>query len=167
MSKLCLITMLGGGEGEGGGLPHPSHPIHIPGPEPGHPIVIPVPPDLPERPVDPGFGVTPPVDPGFGGGRPAGGVPHPSHPIAPGGERPTPPIYLPILPPGEPTHPIVLPPAGPGKPPVVGGGPGKPPDGKPPDVGGGKPPLFELRYSLVYGWVLVPTFGEPDATPKR
>jgi hypothetical protein len=102
-----------------GAPPYPAHPI-VPGP------------------VDPGYGVSGPIDPGYG-------VPLPpvvSHPIAPGGERPShqpvPPTYpvdpdydLPVPPtvwpqpprpvdpsygvpvPISPTHPIYLPPVGP------------------------------------------------------
>ena len=135
MSKLALITLLGG-DGDGGGIPHPSHPITLPGLEPGHPIVIPPPPEA-SHPIDPG------------------GVPHPGHELPPGGERPTHPIYLPILPPGEPSHPIALPPGTPGN---------ELPEG---------PPLFTLRWSVKFGWVLVPTWTDkpnpptPPPSPKR
>jgi hypothetical protein len=99
----------------------------------------------------------------------AGGGEHPSHPIAPGGPTPTPPIYYPpSVPPGYwgggnvpmPTPPIYLPPSGGGSPvypahpiapggppPVVWPGPGYPahpiaPGGPPPGYWGGvAPPL--------------------------
>jgi hypothetical protein len=153
MSKLCLITVLGGGDEGGGGIPEPSHPIVLPGDEPSHPIVIPPPPEAgighPSHPIAGVPGGERPTHPIAPGGE------RPTHPIAPGGggERPSHPIYLPILDPGEPTHPIVLPPVEPGKPthPIA------PP---PPDV-----PLFVLRWSAVYGWVLVPVGAKPPAGP--
>jgi hypothetical protein len=97
---------------------------------------------LPGYPVDPGFGVgAPPVDPGYGRPDYGGGRPDNSLPIAPG--RPSHPIHWPpVTPdntlPGEVpvvSLPIILPEGG-----------TKPVE---PDT------LFELKWSPIYGWVLV------------
>jgi len=104
-------------------------------------------------PVDPGWGVRPPVDPGWGQGHPSPPHPwfpghvgggHPAHPL------PTPPPVTPdntlpdTAPPPQVSLPIVLPPD-----PVVD-------DTR----------LFELKYSVRYGWVLVPVEDE-TAQPKK
>jgi hypothetical protein len=87
--------------------------------------------ELPGRPVDPGFGVPHPgfpVDPGYGVPVPPG---VPTHPIAPGGERPDhglpPGVQLPIFipPDGRPAHPIF---------PVLPSRPSRPTKPVPPDA---------------------------------
>jgi hypothetical protein len=141
-ARLALITFL---DGDGGG--HPDHTL----------------PGGPPSAVDPGFGVRPPVDPGYGQGHPL-----PPHPWRPGhgfpgrpdqglpgsGAYPTPgPVPPPVTPdntlpegsaPPTISLPIVLPPD-----PVVD-----------------TERLFELKYSVRYGWVLVPVEDEV-AQPKK
>jgi hypothetical protein len=168
MSQLAIITLLGG-DGD------PSHPIVIPPPSPGvptPPIVIPNPdPGDPSHPIV----IPPPVDSGGEPTHPIAPGGGPTHPIAPGGGGgvPTPPIYVPIVPPSEPTHPIVLPPESPGTPthPIAPGG-GKPtqpiaPGGERPSTGPvPEIPQFELRWSARLGFVLVPVKA-PVAGPKK
>ena len=128
---------------------------------------------LPERPVDPGYGVEAPVDPGYGvgiGGRP----PRPSHPIARPG-RPVDPGYgvdegghvdnsLPEA--GTPEHPIVLPPdPEPGSPsnPIVL--PGTPDQSLPP----GAVPKNVVVWVPGRGYIVVQpggAGGPPAAQPK-
>jgi hypothetical protein len=150
-----------------------------PGLTPGYP--------LPQPPLYPSTGPGFPTHPIAPGGQPpgiwGGAPPWVSHPIAPGGQPPYPsqgPGFPtnPIAPggsPGHPSHPIALPPIGPdntlppSSPPPVVSLPIVLPD--PPE----RDQKFELKYSPVYGWVLVPvggTAGRPDntlpptATPK-
>jgi len=141
-SRLVLLTFL---DGPSGGYPDntlPTPPVY-----PSH--------GLPGIPVDPGFGVRPPgVDPGYGQGHPFPG--HPSHPIH------TPPVY----PSGQPVFPPVtidntLPDSGNTQPPQISLPIVLPPEinPAPPD----KPQRFELKYSVRYGWVLVPV---ESAEPK-
>jgi hypothetical protein len=115
-------------------------------------------------PVDPGFGVRPPVDPGYGrpgwgppdpgygkpdwGGRPDNSLPRPPHYPTPGPVPPpvTPDNTLPpTVPPPHISLPIYLP---------AGEGPVDPDEAR-----------FELKYTVRYGWVLVPV-GEDVAEPK-
>lgn len=143
-SKLALITFLDDGR----------HPVDPGFGRPGG-----------GGPVDPGWGVRPPVDPGYG--HPGGG----GHPWLPGhlggprpdqglpgggnypttGPVPTPPPVTPdntlpdTAPPPTISLPIVLPPD-----PVVD-------DER----------LFELKYSVRYGWVLVPVEDDAVAAPKK
>jgi hypothetical protein len=142
-SHLALITILD----DRGGPVDPGYGVGAPG-----------------GPVDPGWGVRPPVDPGWGQGHPS--PPHPWFPGHVGGPRPdqglpgsgypshqpvpTPPPVTPdntlpdTAPPPQVSLPIVLPPD-----PVVD-------DTR----------LFELKYSVRYGWVLVPVEDEV-AQPKK
>jgi hypothetical protein len=145
-SHLALITILD----DRGGPVDPGYGVGAPG-----------------GPVDPGWGVRPPVDPGYGQGHPS--PPHPWFPVGGG------------LPPhigGGPAHPPNYPTTGPvpTPPPVT-------PDNTLPE--GGAPPqislpivlppdpvvddtrLFELKYSVRYGWVLVPVEDDAVAAPKK
>jgi len=139
----------------------PEHPIYIPI-YPAHPIVIPIPPEGGEPkppyiwppviwggPVEPPLGIWGPTDP-----RPTPPIYIPIVPPAEsGGEHPEHPIYLPV----SPTHPIVLPPDGetPKPPP----GMISPPSGQPGFWG----------YSLYYNsMVFVPYEGAgPDSGGSR
>jgi|GEM_PF-2240593 len=109
---------------------------------------------LPTPPVYPGYGLPVPggpVDPGYGQGhprpnRPDNSLPYPPH--YPSQGLPFPPVTPDnTLPPGPPPSlslPIVLP--------------------TPPPTGPGNPnQRFELKYSPMYGWVLVPVV---DETPE-
>jgi len=169
-SKVALITFLDGapvdpgygvpgwpGQGLPGQPPYPStgpgfptHPI-APGGQPPYPSTGP---GFPTHPIAPGGGGQPPY--------PSTGPGFPTHPIAPGG--PPPGVWP--SPPVRPSHPIVLPPIGPDN--------TLPPDSEPPSVSlpivlpdppqrDGK---FELKFSPIYGWVLVPVEGgaRPDNT---
>jgi hypothetical protein len=167
-SRLAMITFLDGGAYPDQGLPgQPPYPSTGPG--------------FPTHPIAPGG-----QPPGIWGGAP----PWVSHPIAPGGSPgvPTHPIYNPPYPstgPGFPTHPI----APGGQPPYPTTGPVFPPvtpDNTLPPVPGAPPPqvslpivlpptnkpvepdaLFELKWSPIYGWVLVPIKDEDEAQPKK
>lgn len=130
---------------------------HVPGLTPGYPLPTP-----PSGPVDPGWGVTPPVDPGYG--RPGWS------PVDPGYGRPTwpnrPDNSLPGRPPHISTGPVpppvtpdnTLPPTAP--PPTI-----SLPIVLPPDAVVDGERKFELKYSVHYGWVLVPVEDE-TAEPK-
>jgi hypothetical protein len=105
------------------------------------------------NPVDPGFGVRPPVDPGYG--RPGYGGGYPSHGLPGSGNYPS---HQPVFPPVGPDNTL---PEG-GEEPVV----------SLPIIlpeGGNKPvrpeTRFELKYSVRFGWVLVPSQDE-SAQPK-
>jgi hypothetical protein len=146
-SRLVLLTFL---DGSGGGN-YPDNTL------PGQPVYPNqgLPPNQ-GGPVDPGFGVRPPVDPGYG--RPGFGGGHPSHPIY------NPPIYPsggPVFPPIGPDNTLpdneTTPPPSLSLPIVL------PPQINP--VPPGHTRKFELKYSVRYGWVLVPAEDE-SAQPK-
>jgi homeobox protein ESX1 len=112
-------------------------------------------------------------------------VPEVSHPIAPGGQppgiwgptdpRPTPPIYIPVVPPNVvmppiyipivPSHPIVLPP--PGEPPVPTHPIELPPVIWPPQPpgapGGGAPPIASQGPGFVTPPIYIPIKPKPPA----
>jgi hypothetical protein len=148
-SKLAMITFL---EEQppypSTGPGFPTHPI-APGGQPPYPSWGP---GFPTNPIAPGG---PPPTAGQGPG-------FPTNPIAPGG--PPPGVWP--SPPVRPSHPIVLPPVGPDN--------TLPPTSEPPSVSLPivlpDPPerdqKFELKFSPVYGWVLVPVEGgaRPDNT---
>jgi hypothetical protein len=153
-SKFAIITFL---DPSG----HPDH--ELPGIPPGY--WGGVAPPVPTHPIAPGGG--PSQGPGFPthpiapGGPPVGIWPspgHPSHPIAPGGPPPSA-GHLPVFPPVGPDN--TLPPT-PGEPPQVAL-PIVLPDPIRDDA------LFELKWSPLYGWVLVPIKDEepPSAQPKK
>jgi len=173
-SRLAMITFL-----DAGGYPDNTLPGQPPYPSTG--------PGFPTNPIAPGG---PP--PGIWPSPPVGIWPspgHPSHPIAPGGSPgyPSHPIYNPPYPstgPGFPTHPI----APGGQPPYPSQGPVFPPvgpDNTLPPTPSTPPPqvalpivlpdpvrddaLFELKWSPLYGWVLVPIKDDtpPVAQPKK
>ena len=112
-------------------------------------------------PVDPSWGVRPPVDPGYGrpgGGYPSHGLPgggYPSHGLPGGGYPSHQPVFPPVgpdntLPDGTPPPEIALP--------IY-----LPPEVNPTPPGQSR--KFELKYSVRYGWVLVPVKDE-TAEPK-
>jgi len=125
---------------------------------------------IPGRPVDPGYGQGTPRPPrpdqglpgsGSGGGRPDQGLPEPPTTWPPeGGGHPDNTLPDNELPPGIPVHLPVFPPevdnSLPGQQPkpdqgLPGGQGGRPDNSLPrPDQ------RFELKYSPLYGWVLVP-----------
>ena len=126
-----------GGPGWGGGQPvYPSHPIY----NPPYPSTGP---GFPTHPIAPGGGGQPPYPsqglPPFPSQGLPGSQPHPDQGLP--GQPP-----YPSQGPGFPTHPIVIP-------------PGQPP---PSDIGG----RFELRWSPMYGWVLVPVEEPGGPTTK-
>jgi hypothetical protein len=147
-SRLALITFLD---------------QHVPGLTPGYPLPTP-----PQGPVDPGWGVTPPVDPGYGRpgggwspvdpgyGHPGGGPGYPSQGLPWGPGRPTHPIATPPPPTPDNTLPPTVPPPHISLPIYLpaGEGPVDPDEAR-----------FELKYTVRYGWVLVPV-GEDVAEPK-
>jgi hypothetical protein len=156
-SRLALITFL---DVSGGypdqGLPQPPlFPSQGPG-FPTHPIAPGGGGQPPYPSTGPGF-PTHPIAPGGQPPYPSTGPGFPTHPIAPGGQ---PPGVWPS-PPGRPSHPIALPPVGPDN--------TLPPNSEPPSVSLPivlpDPPerdaLFELKYSPIYGWVLVPAEDTP------
>lgn len=135
---------------------------HTPGLTPGYPL--PTPPVHPWFPghgnagTDPGFGVRSPVDPGYG--IPGGGP----HPWLPGYGRPDrPDNTLPGRPPYPTTGPVP-PPVGPDNtlPPTTPPPTISLPIVLPPDIATDPERLFELKYSPMYGWVLVPVNDDPQ-----
>ena len=139
-----------------GDLPRPTHPIYYPPVYPAHPIIIPpdgIAPGVPAHPIY--------IPPGIWSGPWL--PPYVDNTLPPplgfwGGYRPP---YvdnaLPI-PPGHPSHPIVT------FPPYVDNSLPVPPD--PCDCGRSTPQPgkvgmeYKLYYSPMYGWIMVPTFGE-------
>jgi len=148
-SRLALITFLDGGSGN---VPDNSLP-GIPGyPSQGLPVYPSTGPVYPGGPVDPGYGQgLPPIN------YPGQGLPHPPH---------------------YPAHPIVFPPVGPDNTLPPSETPNPPVISLPivlPPVISPTPPKpvrkFELKYSVVYGWVLVPVDSDSidntlPATPE-
>jgi hypothetical protein len=130
---------------------------------------------IPGRPVDPGYGQGHPSPPrpdqglpgsGAGGGRPDNTLPGQPPTIWPPENPPGPDNTLPDneLPPGIPVHLPVFPPEIDNSLPGSGGSGGPRPDNTLPGGQGGRPDnslprpdqRFELKYSPLYGWVLVP-----------
>jgi hypothetical protein len=141
-ARLALITFLDGPGGPGIDNSLPQPPL-----VPGYPL------PTPPYPVDPGYGQgAPPVDPGYGRPtwphRPSQGLPGGPHYPTTGPVFPpvTPDNTLPAGPPPRISLPIVLPDA---------------PAHGPISIG----ERFELKYSPLYGWVLVPVSDE-TAEPK-
>lgn len=162
-SRLALITFLDGGGGNYPDNTLPGIPAYPDNSLPGGGGGVPTPPIYyPPHPWRPGHGGGA-VDPGYGQGHPS--PPHPWLPGHGGGNRPDNALPgLPVtpdntLPPSESTTPptislpIVLPPTINPTPP-------------------GHTPKFELKWSPVYGWILVPVGSDlgPDnelpATPE-
>jgi len=164
---LALITPVSGGEpthpiAPGGSPGIPTHPIYYPG-APTHPIAPGGPPlGIWGGPFDPPrvWGGAPPyVDIGFPGQQPGiwpspGPLPHPSHPIAPGG--PPPGIW-----------------GGPWYPPVIWPGPGPLPGVEHPIAPGGpegdRTPVVEWKtaWSPSTGWIVVGVPTVPVPTPSE
>lgn len=143
-SRLALITFLDGGGGN-----YPDNTL----------------PGIPSGPVDPAWGVTPPVDPGWGV----------TPPVDPGYGRPTLPPHVgggPARPPVYPAHPLPKPPDV-----TIDNTLPTPPSDNvislpiylPPTVNPPQPirpdQKFELKFSIRFGWVLVPVEDE-TAQPK-
>jgi hypothetical protein len=153
-SKFALITFLDSGAGgpvdPGYGVPGPGQPPVGIWPSPGHPA----------HPIAPGGVPGVPTHPIYQPPYPSTGPGFPTHPIAPGGQPPYP-SHQPVFPPVTPDNTL---PSVPGEPPPTVSLPiVLPPTNKPvePDA------LFELKWSPMYGWVLVPIKDDDEAQPKK
>jgi hypothetical protein len=152
-ARLALITFLDGG----GGGNYPDQGLPTPPVYPGHGLPV------PGGPVDPGYGQGHPLPPHPWWGGHLGG-PRPDQGLPGGGWSGNYPTTGPVLPPvpNPPTIDNTLPSETP--PPQI-----SLPIYLPPEINPTPPDQarkFELKYSVRYGWVLVPVGQPPTAEPK-